>query len=237
VPSVYVLASSVTRTSARLMKIDQELWQDQAIQGSLVEPERMVRSAKPLIRAMGHGHELLLTHPNGTHLQLSLSGRPPIVDDARVDRQDLSSGRAGTTVPSGYVAAALDETFAEGSLISNLSPRYREGSITGLKWVFHNGKLSSYSMEKGRRFFERTYRSAGPERVLPALLTTGLNPRVRGMPFAEDIEAGVVTLYIGHNEDFGGRTVGTFRQAALLRGATLAIDGEVALRGGHLRRS
>ena len=49
----------------------------------------------------------------------------------------------------------------------------------------------------------------------------------------EDLEKGVVTLYIGYNDDFGGQTPGSFREYALLRGADVLVDGEPILRRGR----
>ncbi len=235
VPSVYILATTVTPDSPRFAAVDYRGWWRRVLAASTADPAKMQRSASRIRRALRVGHELLLTHPNGTRVELGLLGKPPIVDDARVDTRDVEKGRLGTTLPSGYLAVPLDERVAEGHLISNLAPVYRDGHIGHLRLTFRGGRLVRYSMRSGRGYFDRSFRRAGPERDHPGVLTIGLNPAARGLPFAEDLEAGVVTLHLGHNEDFGGRQSGSYRQVALLRGGTLRVDGVPYLRNGNLR--
>ncbi len=234
VPSVHLLLASVTPGAARRLGVRFSLWRKEAIAASLVPASQIKRRARAVASRLERGRRLTIRHPNGTRLELGLFGAPPILDDGAVDSRDLAHGRVGATVPGGFLAVPLDATVAEGRMLSNRPYRYRIGWVAGSRWTFHKGALVSHSVRKGRSFFEGSYARGGPERTKPALLTIGLNPAIRNYPFAEDLEEGVVTIHIGHNDDFGGKTRGVFRQVALLRGASMEIDGTPVLRRGRI---
>ena len=107
------------------------------------------------------------------------------------------------------------------------------GLMSNLQWTFRNGRLAHHEIGRGKTLFDDSYRTAGREKDRPGVLLIGLNPEIRDFPLAEDQESGVVTVEIGHNEDFGGRTRGTFRSFATLRGADLYVDDELLLRRGR----
>jgi leucyl aminopeptidase (aminopeptidase T) len=234
VPSVHLLASTATEPAARQFGVDLRSWRRESLRASSVTPSSLRKEAKPLARRLQRSRRITITHPNGTHLKLGLVGQRPVIDDGMVDSQDLIDGRMGTTVPGGYMVVALDDRIAEGRLVSNRPSRYRRGVISGIVWTFRNGRLDHYEIEKGRKLFDDSYRRAGRERNRPALLEIGLNPEIRDFPLAEDQERGVLTLDIGHNDDFGGRTRGSFRQFALLRGGSLLVDDRPLIRSGRL---
>ena len=233
VPSVYLLGGDATVTSARRFDVDPKTWFRESLRASLVNPARMRKSSAHVARSLTRGRRILIQHPNGTHLELGLAGRPPTVDDGMVSRQDLLDGRFGTTVPGGFLAIPLDERIAEGHFVSNRPARFRHGSISGLVWSFRDGRLERYLVKRGRSRFEKEYASAGPEKTRAAVLVIGLNPEIHDFPLAEDLEQGLVTLLIGHNDDYGGRVSGSFRQFAMIRGADLLVDERPVLSGGR----
>ncbi|MGA7923983.1 MAG: hypothetical protein WCA77_08415, partial [Thermoplasmata archaeon] len=224
IPSVYLYSAAVTASGARRFGVNIESWRRQGFVGSAVEPRFLRRAGRSIVSRLRHGRRITIQHPNGTHLELGLAGRQPFLDDGMVDAQDLVGGRTWTLLPSGFVRVTLDERRGEGRFISNLPSRNFRGIFAGADWTFHDGRLARHSLEQGRTSFERRFRGAGAERVRPALLAVGLNPELHDYPLGEDQEQGLVTLYIGHNDDYGGRTRGSFRDYALLRGAQLLVD-------------
>jgi leucyl aminopeptidase (aminopeptidase T) len=234
IPSVLLLAASATPAAAKEYRVDLDGWRKECFQACAVNPAQIRRAGAPVARRLQRGRRLSVTHPNGTHLELKLSGRKPILDDGAVDAHDLAQGRNWTTVPSGYLLVVLDEKSAEGQFYSNRPSRHHRGVIQDITWNFRDGKLYHYEVGKGRSIFESSFSHAGRERNRPALLSIGLNPQIHDFPFAEDQEAGVVTLYIGCNDDLGGRTHGSYRDYALLRGADLTIDDQPVVREGRL---
>jgi leucyl aminopeptidase (aminopeptidase T) len=233
VPSVYWFSSSVTTANAREFGVDLSRWRRENFRACAVSPAFLRREGKRLARKLLRGRRVTISHPNGSHLELGLSGRRPVIDDGVVDKADLAAGRVGTVVPGGFMGVALNERTADGTFISNRPTRWREGVIQGIRWRFRHGQLDHYEVETGKALFEPAYRVAGRERNRPAVLSIGLNPEIRDFPLAEDQEWGVLMLCIGHNQDFGGRTDGKYRQFALLRGADLFIDDEPIFRGGR----
>jgi len=231
VPSVFLLAAWTTGPMARHLGLDIAAWRRETFRGCTVAPRVLRRGIPPLLRRLRRGRRVRITHRNGTDLELGLLGQVPFVDDGVVDPRDLASGRVWTTLPAGTITVALDENVAEGRLISNRPSRHHRGTIQGLEWSFRNGRLDRFVARQGRRIFEETYRRAGRERDQPAMLSIGLNPEIHDFPFAEDQQQGVVTLYIGRNDDYGGRTGGEFRDYALIAGANLCIDGRPAVPG------
>lgn len=232
-PCVYLLVASPTRAAARTYRVRLDDWQRENLAGSLVDPRVFQKKARPLTGPLLRGRRVTITHPNGTNLELGLIGRQPIVWDGVVDRQDLAEGRNWTVLPSGCLIVPLDERRAEGRFVSNRPSRHRRGTISRISWTFRNGRLNRYDVGQGRNLFEDFYLGAGKERDRPALLSIGLNPKIRDSPFAEDAQAGVITLYIGHNDDFGGRTRGAFRGFALLEAADVLVDDRPVLRAGR----
>jgi len=158
-----------------------------------------------------------------------------VIDDGVVDQRALSTGRAGTVVPGGCVSVALDESHARGTLVGEQPNPDRRGGLKKVRWSFENGRLTEIRAASGRDFSDEAYQAAGPERDRPAILVVGLNPELHDFPFAEDQERGVVSVLVGYNDDFGGRTRGSYRQLALVRGATLLVDDRVLVQSGRLR--
>jgi leucyl aminopeptidase (aminopeptidase T) len=233
VPSVFLLAATATKSAARQFGVPPNTWRQECFRACAVSPKVLRAQANPLAKRLRSGRHVSITHPNGTNLELALLHRKPVIDDGAVDAQDLREGRIWTTIPSGFIVVAVDERFAEGRIVSNRPTRHRRGVLRGVSWSFRKGKLHSYAVEEGRREFEESYRKAGPERARPGYLSIGLNPAIRDFPLAEDQERGVVTVWIGRNSEFGGRTRGSYQECVLLEGSNLAVDGRPLLRAGR----
>jgi leucyl aminopeptidase (aminopeptidase T) len=233
VPCVWLLAATATASAARSYHIDIRKWRRESLEGSTLDPRFFQRSARPIARRLRRGRRLVITHPNGTHVELGLLGRSPVLEDGKVDAKDVAEGRFWTTIPSGWLSVALDERVADGFFRSNRASRHRRGLVHDLSWTFRHGRLHDHRAGSGRELFEGPYRAAGRERDRPAYFSIGLNPKIRDFPLAEDQGWGVVTLYVGHNDDYGGRTRGRYRDFALLEGATVLVDDAPIVEGGR----
>jgi leucyl aminopeptidase (aminopeptidase T) len=233
-PSVYLSAASTTALAARSYGVNFTTWRREALRASVIDSRALERGGHSLATGLRRGHRLTIKHSNGTHLVLGLVGRDPRVDDGVVKSRDLRRGRIWTSLPAGSVTVALDEGVAEGRFVANRPARHRRGTIRRLDLTFRKGRLDHFEMAKGREIFENSYRAGGRERNLPGALSIGLNREIRDFPLSEDLERGVITLYVGHNEDFGGQLPGKFRSYALLRGADLSIDGRVMIDRGKV---
>jgi leucyl aminopeptidase (aminopeptidase T) len=233
VPSVCVFGAPVTRAAAEQFGVDFEAWRRESLASHLVDPVRLRREATPIARALQDGHRISIRHPNGTQLDLALYGRAPVIEDGVIDPHDRAQGRNYTVLPGGWVAVAVEESTAEGSFLANRPSRDGRGLLRDVRWTFRGGRLTDVSVGAGRSRFERRYAKAGSERSRPALLEIGLNPKLHDFPVLEDHELGVVTLYVGRNDDYGGRTRGHAREYALLEGADVLVDDRPILLAGR----
>ena len=211
-------------------------WVKELLEASTLDPKQMVLDGRKISAMFESGRKVLVTHPNGTKLELHLKGRKPYVDDGIIDEADVKSGFGESTVPSGVVMVAVDEEFAEGKFKANRPTRF--GPSMGMadqgSWDFKNGRLVKFKYTKGEKEFNRIYVKAGPERDRIGTLTIGLNPKIRDSPLFEDQERGVVTIYIGGNEWLGGANKGEFKTWLVLRGADVTVDGEPLLKAGKI---
>jgi hypothetical protein len=232
-PAVYFFAASVSERSARTYHVPLERLKRETVAAAKVDPRKLRRTARPLMVFLRRARHLLLTHPNGTWLELETAGERPVLQDGVVDARDVAVGQTWTSLPSGVLTVALNPRRAEGRFVANRPTRHWVTTIEGFDWTFHAGKLLRADARTGAALFKRNFARAGPERTKPASLAIGLNPENRDLPLAEDQEMGVVNLLIGYNDDHGGKTRGDYREYALLRGATLVADGRTLLRAGR----
>ena len=233
IPSLHFLGGDATAQNARRYGVSLNRWWEECVSGSLVEPRALRTDARPWMRALRRGKRVRIDHPNGTHIEFELGGVEPILHDGVVDARDLAAGRVWTVMPSGLVTVSFDGGAAEGRFLANRPSRHIKGSIQAMEWVFREGQLKRYAARAGLDIFRAKFLGSGAERTRPSLFSIGLNPRIRDLPFAEDQEKGVVTLYLGRNDDLGGSIPGAYREYAILRGATVTVDGKTLLRSGR----
>jgi len=234
VRGAYLHIGSATPSAAERLGVDVAQWQREALEGTFVDPRTFRRAGRPLTDRLARGRRVSITHPNGTHLDLGLAGYRPILQDGTINARDTHEGRSWAVLPGGYVLVALDDRVAEGVFLANRPSRHRRGVEAGARWTFRGGRLVDHTFEEGQPIFEESYEGATKERDRPAVLSIGLNPKVHDAPLLADQELGVVTVYIGRNDDYGGRTRGAFRDYALIEGATVTVDDRPIVRDGRL---
>jgi leucyl aminopeptidase (aminopeptidase T) len=239
IPSVVWYLGRTSEPAARRYGVNLRAWRKQLIEASTVDPQILRVAGLKLADRLSRGHALRVSHPNGTRLALRLLGRTPRVDDGMVDRADVRAGNMVTVLPSGVVAVAVDEAYAEGSLVSNApGTMFLEEKETPLRegrWTFQGGRLTAYSLAGGGGEFRQRFSKLGAGKDRPGMLSVGLNPLISTIPRLFDQERGMITVMIGRNTEYGGRTRSPRFSAYLpLRGATLEIDGERSVDRGSL---
>ena len=226
-----------TRALAKEYGVDYDAWKNELLHASLIDPAVMRREGKSIANRLLTGRSLEITHSNGTHLDLRLKGRKPLVDDGIVDEDDVKSGFGVTNVPAGVVSVALDEEFGEGTFRANRQTKHgpSKGSSDGGEWIFKAGRLVKYNYSRGLKQFEQGFLKAGEnEKSSISSLSIGLNPKIQESPLFEDQERGTVSLFIGSNEALGGSISGDYNSWLFLRGADVTVDGEPLLKKGKL---
>ncbi|HZY69454.1 MAG TPA: hypothetical protein VFF67_00545 [Thermoplasmata archaeon] len=224
--------------AAQAQGIDLDRWRSELIDGALADPRTLQRDGARVGRRLARGRTVHVTHPNGTDLELRLKGRRPKVDDGVIDEDDVREGNIFTVVPSGVVAVAVDESFAEGTFQSNFrSASVMDNNIAheGGRWTFRGGGLVGYDYTRGLAEFRKAYTSVGKGRESPGALSIGLNPKISTIPLLEDQALGTVTLTIGRNAYLGGSNrIHRFTAYLVLRGADVTVDGVPLVTGGRL---
>jgi len=203
------------------------LWRSRLIRGiAAADYERIGRDAARAARLLARGRELRIAAPNGTELTLGLRGRTPWVDDGRVDAEDRRRGRVLATAPAGSIVVAVGEGTAHGTAVANRPSFLSSGRADGAQWELDAGRLRNYWYTDGADAFESEYAAAPRGRETLSLFALGLNPAVApGVPHAEDLEAGTVTLAVGGNSLYGGRNRCRFLSWITIGEATVTVDG------------
>lgn len=227
VPVLRCLLGYASDAQAEHWGIPAALWRSRLIRGiTAVDYGALGRDARRAARLLERGRTLRLTAANGTDLSLRLLGRRPWVDDGRVDPEDRRHGRFVAAAPAGSVVVAVGEGSAEGTVVANRPSYLSAGRADGAQWEVAGGRLRTFWYADGGAAFETEFAAAPRGREVVGLIALGLNPAIApGLPQAEDLEAGTVTLAIGGNSLYGGRNRCRFLSWITVGEATVVVDG------------
>jgi leucyl aminopeptidase (aminopeptidase T) len=221
-------------SAAARFGVDLDQWRDELLRATLVPPAELHRRGMKVGTRLRQGKKLTVSHGNGTQLELRLKHYPVQLDDGLVDAADVKAGNNVAVIPGGVVGAAVDESYAEGTFISDRVANLADGPVEGGQWTFRDGRLTSYSYGKGAEHFESPYQRAPKGRDRPAMISVGLNPAISLSPQMEDQELGTVMVRVGGNGFLGGKNRINFGSWLVLRGADLSIDGRPVVTAGKL---
>jgi leucyl aminopeptidase (aminopeptidase T) len=213
-------------TLARAYGVDLAAWTDQLIRATMVSPDALAASAAPIAKALERGKRLHLRDDAGTDLTLGLARRPTRSYVGRLSPAERKRPFGFmTTLPSGVVNVALDETVADGTIVGNRTSYYDDERATGGVFRFKNGKLTSAEFDRGQRRFDSEFKKGGKGRDRPGQFRLGLNPALHDTPQVEDTELGAVTLSVGGNSGLGGKNMSPLFGWIVNAGSTIEVDG------------
>jgi len=214
-------------TLVKAYKADEAAWMDQVIRGTMVSPDLLARTGAPIGRALARGKRIRIRDDRGTDLTLGLAGRPVRADYGRTTAAERKRPfNQLTTLPSGALTLALEETVADGTIIGNRTCYYDDAMATGGVLSFRNGKLTHAEFETGGDRFDREFKKGGKGRDRPGQLRIGLNPALNNTPQLEDRELGAVMVSPGNNQFYGGKNKSRFFGWVINSGATVEVDGK-----------
>jgi leucyl aminopeptidase (aminopeptidase T) len=226
----------VSTASARAYGVDEDAWRRELVDATLMDPTPFHRTGLKIADQLRKGSVVEVRHPNGTELRLRLRHREPKLDSgilppppvSRGPRNRRSPGFQDVSLPAGVVIVAVDEESGDGRFVANAPSDSLQGRLEGGEWVLKDGLLTSYSYRSGGEVFERSYRHAGPHAATPAILSIGLNPKIRDAPLMRDQRLGTVTFGLGGNRMMGGQTDGHgFHPYLHVTDAEVRVDGKV----------
>jgi leucyl aminopeptidase (aminopeptidase T) len=230
----------VTDTRARQWGVSKERWMTGLLEGCLADPKEMAASGKRLARAFSGTKKVRITHSNGTDVEVALASVPPAVYDGYPHPRQNAYMESDmmANFPDGRLRIRLDAKTAEGRIVSS----YRSFDETWFPWAtysggtfdFSDGKLTSFSFEEGEAAFAKRYAQGKPGKDRTGVLSIGLNPKIRNMPYFEPMERGCVQLIVGANNIQGGSKTPNDMGSICLAGSEISVDGTPVVRAGKI---
>ncbi len=225
-----------TEGRARQWGLNRARWEERILRACLTDPADSAKRGARLVRRLARGKKVRITHPNGTDLEVGLSGKPPRLQDGTPHPRDKRYGPSDmlSQIPGGRVDVALDARTAEGTIHANRRTNIWWFWSDGGTLEFEGGKLRSFSFDHGGKDFAAQYRKGTAGRDRTGSLTFGLNPAAHDVPNLESVELGSTTLVVGRNQHLFGSNGSNFMNWVTLAGAEVAIDGSPVLRDGRI---
>lgn len=221
----------VSAQRAAAYGFDYETWRSMMLEASAVEPRAMERAGRKVQRLLSGTGRVEIRAPNGTNLAFDLKGRKAGLETG-VWTEDV--GEPLVNIPAGEAYVAPDERSPEGTIRFDRPIPYVARWMRGLTFAFDGGRLSKWTAEEGEDIVRGPWGKAKGDKDRIALVSFGLNPKVRTGFLNEYVAAGNVYVAIGANDDVGGKNKTEFYLGATLTGATVTIDGKTVLRNGTL---
>lgn len=174
-----------------------------------------------------------------TDLTFSIKGRPVIVDDGIISKEDMDAGDTGLNIPAGEVFVAPLENSAEGQIRFPVVVIPGFGRVEGLNLTFSKGKVVDYAAEKGKEKFRRFLDANTGEKDRIAELGIGTNPGAEftnGSIIVDEKIYRTIHIAIGNNT---GSYHGTNKASSHLdmikdmSKGSLIIDGKKVMENGE----
>lgn len=230
----------VTDTRVRHWGARGEAWRSGMLRACLADPRELAKSGERLSRILTGKKRVRITHPNGTDLEVALAPVPSRIYDGTPHPRNPAFNDYDmlSNLPGGEFRIALDARTAEGTIVAT-EPSY---DLTWYPWqtyeggtfTFSDGKLVSFSFEKGQAQFAAHYAAAKTGKDRTGLLSIGLNPVAKHLPFADSIERGSVQLSVGGNTFLGGSNASDFCGWISIGGSEIAVEGTPVVRAGRI---
>lgn len=203
--------------------------------------EAISKTGNGLAAKLSGAQEVKITSPAGTDLTFSMGDRRVFVADGIVTPEEAESElflERWTSLPSGLVFAAVNETSANGRVVIP-KERCQFKPMTDVEFDVRNGDIEGFKAgENGACFEEAMAPYEGPANRLGGF-SIGLNPKLKVMEegdadYRPDEAAGMVEISFGDNQLLGGENKTTGGFSFSISNATVIVDGEVVVRDGTL---
>ena len=235
IPAVRMTLALATPHEASSLGADLGAWRAELVAGGAADPKRMKALGQRLSAKLGKGGTLHVSHPNGTDLTLRIpKGRRVTLDDGIIDATDLRQKNNVGNVPAGLVVTTVDEGFGDGTIVASRAARFARGrkTVDGLRWTFEHGRLVRRAASGDSPEYEAFFTKGASGKDRPSLFTIGLNPALSEAPSFEDQALGIVSVYVGGNAFYGGKSKSRFQAYLMLQGADVELNGTPLLKGG-----
>lgn len=188
--------------------------------------------------ALAGRDEIWITAEDGTDLTFRIRGRPILVDDGIISKDDIERDDVGVNIPAGEVFVAPLETTAEGEISFERVAIPGFGELEHLRLKFKRGKVTSYKAERGRENFRRFLEANTGEKDRIAEFGIGCNPGAEytgGSIIVDEKIFGTVHVAIGNNRGaYHGRNKASSHLDLIkdMAGGQVFADGTIIMDGG-----
>lgn len=194
------------------------------IEGIMVPPETLMRIGKHMDRKFAKAAWVHVWDDKGTDFRVNIKGKPHIIDDGIISKEDYDAHDRGANLPAGELFFAPKETVGEGTFFCPITKdRDSEKIITDVHLEFKDGRLRLDKVRASRNLDallssfkqcqaldETKYKPVRTTNI--AELGIGFNPKIRrafGYILTDEKVRGTVHIAFGGNKGFGGRSEST----------------------------
>ena len=163
---------------------------------------KLLRLCKFYHDALVGKNKVQIVADDGTDLSFQIKGRPVLVDDGVISREDLERGDVGVNIPAGEVFVAPLETSADGEILFERVAIPGFGKLEGLKLKFRRGKVVGYEAARGRENFIKFLAANTGEKDRIGEFGIGTNPGAAytgGSIIIDEKIFGTAHIAIGNN--------------------------------------
>lgn len=226
---------------ARTNGISFDTWAEMQWAAMTADYGAISEAGKALAAKLRGAQKVKITSPAGTDLTFSMGNHRVFVDDGIVTPEEAGSEfflERWTSLPSGLIFAAVDETSANGKVVVP-TDRCQFKPMTDVRFEVRDGDIEGFKAGENGSCFENAVAAyEGPATRLGSF-SIGLNPKLKVMEdgdadYRPDEAAGMVELTFGDNQLLGGSNKTTGGFGFSITNATVTVDGEVIVRDGEL---
>lgn len=201
-----------------------------------VDYNELKRSAQNVSEVLAKGTRIKITTEQGTSLELSISGRTPLIEDGVISEEDSKNGDTVINFPSGEVYIAPVEESVEGVALFN-RVHFQGEAIEGVRLEFRQGKVIRFTAEKNEAKLREFFDSGEEGRYVLGELGIGLNPWIKkltGYQVYDTKQLGSIHLALGENKIFGGQNSASIIWPLVMSQVNLWVDGELLIEGENI---
>jgi len=224
----------LTAERAKVYGFNFEKWKKVMNNALTMDLKKIAKVGRGIAAILEKAHTAHLTAPNGTNLTFELAKRPAHVDDGIIDKKDIAKKSLDAQLPAGSVLTTILETSGNGKVIFDRPLQQMGLNVSGIKWGFKKGKLTSMTAKKNLEPISKQFEKASGDKDKIGYLQIGLNTKAEYGYLMDYIVEGAVQIGIGDNEYIGGKNSASFGMAATLSKATLKIGGKTILKNGRM---
>jgi len=229
-------------------------WPIKKIRGNIFVPERTYRKifyqaieetfnprlqkiCSDYYKALKNVEQIRIVADDGTDLEFSVKGRPWLIADGVISKEDIARGDVGLNIPDGEVFIAPIENSANGYILFDWVSIHGFGLVKNLEIKFKNGKVVWYSADEGKEIFKKFLDANTGEKDRIAEFGIGTNVKANfvGETIIDEKIFGTIHIAIGYNRGaYHGKNKASSHQdmIKIMKNGYVYADGKLVMKKG-----